>query len=249
VGLRWTNVAILAALVGFVLHNLVEYTLWTPAAAMLFWVAGATVAGQFLPAPSQARGRRRASLAVAAALALFCAGSARAIWRPVYERSCLVRQAAAAWNAGAKSASQDDLAAAVAADRLDGNAPAALASVEATLGRPDEAVAYAQVSFQRSPTPNHATLLTRLLWRDGRRADALQAAVQAVYLDPMDVRLRLEYAAMLVEDGQLAQAAEQVRIIRQIDRSRPADSDLRLTGKELAELDALARRAGLQEHP
>ena len=124
---------------------------------------------------------------------------------------------------------------------------------------PDEAIAYALVSFQRSPTPNHAVLLMRLLWRADKHASALEAGVQAVELDPMDVRLRLEYATMLVNDGRLAQAAQQVRIIRQIDCSRPADSDLRLTGKELAELDALADRAGgirpasprhgLQEHP
>ena len=97
----------------------------------------------------------------------------------MYERTCLVRQAAAAWNAGAKSAAQQDLVAAVAADGLDGNAPAALANMDAMLGRTNEAIAYAQLSLQRSPTPNHATLLMRLFWSAGQRGSAILAAARA----------------------------------------------------------------------
>jgi predicted Zn-dependent protease len=79
--------------------------------------------------------------------------------------------------------------------------------------------------------------------------EALEMAGKAVDLDPKDVRTRLGYAEALLAAGQSEEAARQIRIIRQIDHARPADSDLRLTPKELERLDALDLLARLPTRP
>jgi len=255
----FARIALVAGLAGFVLHNFLTYTLWSPATATVFWIAAGAAAGPAL------RGRRSprmkaiwAPLAVLAVLGVIAAGAW--LWRPVYRRTMLTRAAQRAYALGETARAASHLSQAVAADRLDGMAAADLAELHlraiaalppgAGEGSARQALAFAETAYARSPIARHAILLARALWRaEPSPSRALQMAETAVGLDPMNVRLRREYAEMLLVAGQPEAAAEQLRTIRRIDHARPADSDLRLTPAELAELRRLAERTNRREAP
>jgi len=246
------RIGLIAALIGFVLHNLLEYTLWMPATATLCWVAAAACA-----APGSAQDRRQTPafsaqppgghaarwlIAAAAGAALLLAGEL--LWEPVYQRTLALRAAQQAYSLDQIPQAQQWLQAAVQADPLDGSAASVLARL--LYGHSPAAVQYARAAFQRQPNSGHAAILARVLrLEEAGQSEALEMARKAVDLDPMDVRTRLGYAEALVAAGQPDEAARQIRIIRQIDDARPADSDLRLTPKELERLDALELLASL----
>jgi len=73
-------------LMGFALHNLVSYSLWTPATATVFWILAGAVLSQFAP-PRKTSGRlmRRGLLLASIALLVAC------VWfhlTPTTRRTC-----------------------------------------------------------------------------------------------------------------------------------------------------------------
>ena len=146
----------------------------------------------------------------------------------------------------------DTLKRATEADRYDAFAPAAAARFywSAVLNAPgdtkalDSAKDYATRAWQRQPSTDNALLLARVLFLDEtKQAESLAMAAKAVELDPMDVRIRMDYARLLLDAGKTEEALAQTVIIRDIDQHRPANSDLRLTPEELGQLDVLAGKA------
>ena len=251
-GGRLGRIALGAGLVAFLLHNLVSYTLLSPATATVFWIAAAAMAAPAVAgrAPKLTR-RLSVALAAAAVVALIAAGIW--LWRPVYRRTSQLRLAHAAFLRGGIRATEVHLRAAVAADTLDGLAPGYVATMKLAalwVDRPEvmraviaDGIEFAELTYQRSPRSLSALVLARALWRDPQQRDrALRMGERALEMDPKNIRQRWEYADMLAAAGRLDDALWHTAEVRRIDKTRPADSDFRLTDEELARLDAFERQ-------
>ncbi len=248
----WARIALGAGLAGLALHNLVTYTIFTPAVATVFWLSAGAAAGQaglrVRPLP-----RRLAGAMVAAAVAgLLAAG----VWlyRPVFGRTILSGAAQEAYARGMPDSAAWHLRQAADADPRDAFAPSDLARLYLNVlptARPGQlhdtlknAVEAAELAWGRSRTAMNALWLARALRRwPGGMDRAVEMVETAVGLDPMNVRLRREAAEMLLRAGRFGRALEQIREARRIDSLRPPDSDLRLTPAELERLSQLERRA------
>ncbi len=242
------RIALVAGLAGFALHNLVSYTLWSPATATTFWVAAGAAAGG---AEIRTRQPRRILAVATASLWLLALAAAGVwLWGPVERRSALLRAAQWDYSGDHLVGALANVRAAAATDRADGFAPADLARIyleeveqsPQSLSREDlaEARHYAALAYRRSPTALNAILLARALWVEGAdRPAALDMAKKAVALDPMNHRQRWEYAEMLQAAGRLREAMDQVREIRRIEQALPRDTDLRLTSRELDGIERL----------
>jgi len=244
------RIGLVAGLVGFAAHNLLTYTLWMPATATVFWVAAMASAGG-AAAPARRVGRKT-SAALAGALWIGLIAAGIWLWAPVARRTTHLRAANAAYAAGRFDAAGAHLAAAVDADPLDGFAPGDLARFHmGAAGKTSpEAIRMARLAWRRSPVAVNADLLARAL--GPASAEGLAMSAVAVGLDPMNVRLRWRHAEALLRRGHADEAMGELRAVRRIDAARPADSDLRLTGEELAEIEKLqaaCRRAAAATPP
>jgi len=83
-----SRVAIACGAVGFLVHNMVTYSLWVPATALVFWVAAGAAAGR----AGGPAGRRlpRASWALGVAAVVLVCAAGWMLWRPVYRRDRLM---------------------------------------------------------------------------------------------------------------------------------------------------------------
>lgn len=236
---RYARIAVACGLAGFVLHNLISYSLWMPATATVFWItAGAMAGGAGFVKSRRLPGVIGWPVVVLSVSAVVAAGVW--LWRPVFNRTLHVRAAQTAYSGGQVHLAAEEMKLAIAADPLDAFAPADLARLYAAAGKPEKAVEYADQTRRMSPTAGHIRLLARLLGRrQPRPGRALIVAGRAVSLDPMNMWFRLEYAEMLLSAGQFDAAAWEIQEVRRINRTRPAISDLRLTDEELKKLDLL----------
>jgi tetratricopeptide (TPR) repeat protein len=246
---RAARIALAAGLGGFLLHNLVTYTLFSPAASTVFWVAAAAAV-----APgARVRELRRAKAISAAVAALLIAAVAAAgiwLWWPVQRNDSYVRSAQLAFSTGRPQRAIAQLEAAIDADPLDGLAPGYLARIYLAAlqqGPPEpigqamaaEAVHFATLAYERCPRSSHAILLAEALELGRRRRKAVEMAAKAVQLDPMNGRLRWQYAGMLFRAGSAGAAREQVREVRRLDDALLPESDMRLSAAERAALAEL----------
>ncbi len=233
------RVAVVCGLAGFILHNLVTYTLWMPATATVFWI---TTGAMVSPALAKATaGKMRIPVAILAIAGLVAAGVW--LWRPVQVRTLHVHAAQEAISHGRIASAIENMKLAAEADPLDAFAPAGLAKLYAAGGRPAKAVACAEEAWSRSPTFSNARLLVRALRGiPDHRDEALEMATKAVKLDPMNMWFRLEYAEMLLSAGKSDEVLQQIHEIRRIHHARPTISDLRLTSEELKKLDVMEKR-------
>ncbi|KPK84598.1 MAG: hypothetical protein AMJ81_05160 [Phycisphaerae bacterium SM23_33] len=244
---RYARIALGAGLVGFLVHNLVSYTLFSPGTATIFWIAAAAAAAPAVRPRELPRAKEIPAAAVLALTATLAAGIW--LWRPVLRRSSEVGTAHMAYARGQAGAAIDHLKMAAAADRLDGIPPVYLAQIYSAQARRlppparrqllDLAVQSAELAQQRSPRAPHALLLARLLWRTSDRRRALEMTAWVVQQDPMEARLHWEYASMLYQAGRLDAAWKQLQEARRTDDALPPDSDLRLSPEELKSLAEL----------
>ena len=248
----WARIALGAGLAGLALHNLITYTIFTPAVATVFWLSAGAAAGRADLQVRRLPRRLTGPLAAAAVAGLLAAG----VWlyRPVFRRTVLARAAQKAYSGGRPEPAAWYLRRAAQADPLDAYAPADLARLYLAVlptARPedvhdilDNAVKAAELAWRRSPTAGNALWLARALrhW-PGRMDRAVEMVQTAVGLDPMDVRTRSKAADMLLRAGRFSAALEQIGEARRIDSLRPADSDLRLTPAELDSLRQLEQEA------
>jgi len=262
VGYDVSRITLGCGVAGFALHNMVTFSLWAPAAGLVFWTAGGAVLARSGGGKTRNLSAVRWPLAIAALAGV--AAISCLLWLPVW------RKTLAAESMILRLQSRDIPGAiyfaeqAADADRLDA-VPAAEAARVSSLARDGAGWADGEVSLvrayhwaceaiRRDPADYSCQRLAgRVAWRlRGYRPHAGQSALvhmgRAVQLDPMDIRLRLEYARLLSETARWAECLEQLRRAEQIDRLLLDDSLLHLTADEREEIASLKARAGRQEN-
>ena len=255
------RVAIGCGLAGFLLHNMVSVGLSMPGPATLFWVllgAAMGLADQRQPARA-----RRGRWPIAAIMLAIVVAAGWFVARPTWAKTHAVRRARAAFLAGPSTIAYNLLTEAVQVDRQDATVAAEKARLYLHLAERrrvfqiNHAASAVQATWQaigRCPTRSSYRRLGAKAWgmyaaladpaeQTDARDRATKRWVQSVQRDPMNVRLRIECAAAMLEYGRKAQAAEHLDAAKQIDERRSADSLFRLTADERAILDDLRRRA------
>lgn len=255
------RVCVVAGLAAFVIHNLVEYGLWAPGAAMVFWVtAGACAA--------QGRGGWSLDLRHAAwpvATLLLAAGVAAwgLLGVPVKARLDFTDQAIAQLRAGNPAAALHLTQQAAQADPLDAQAAQDAARLAMTFRPPphrpdaakfyDTAYRWSAEAFRRdSANPATARLAAQValdyaaagLPDAPTRQKAADLLGRAVQLDPAEARLRIQYAALLCDMGQFPQCRFQLTEALAIDAAliRPSQEELTPAERQtIARLQAQAR--------
>ena len=112
------------------------------------------------------------------------------------------------------------------------------------------AIRWADEAVRRDPA-NYAfhRLLGNILWfsdasAEAPRAKALKHIERAVELNPMDMRLRIECAGMLLGAGRGAQSLVHLDHALVVNASLDEFSDVKLTDKELSRIETLRTKAG-----
>ncbi len=249
---RRARVFLAAGTAGFLLHNLVTYSLFSPGTCTAFWIAAAAVAAPALR-PRELPGGKALAIAAAGAAVAGTIAAGTWLWRPVKDRSEHVRAANFAYGRMQFPRAAAELEAAIDADKLDGipafylhkmymawSAHARPSVRDAYLAR---AVRFAELAYERSPTPACARSLAQALDMQGAEPHrALEMAATAVRDDPMNASVRWEAAEMLFRAGRLQEAAAHLRRIRRIEAALPAESDMSLSPRQLEDLDRLAEQ-------
>ncbi|MBS3733354.1 MAG: O-antigen ligase family protein [Phycisphaerae bacterium] len=252
---RAVRITLGCGLAAFVLHNMVTFSLWTPAAATAFWCGTGA-----LLARTRCRPWRLDVLARPKALAAG-AGLVAAVallWLPVWRRVRHTEAAVQALASGRTAAAADHAVRAAKADSLDPVAAGDAARVLLASGRCNAAISWSEDTCGRDPkNAAHRQLAASITRRcapriEGDRAHTLlnEAANhmrEAVRRNPRDARLRLEYADVLAAIGAWDACGEQLAAAERIDAvRRRMDSGFRLTPTDRTKLKAL--RKTLQAH-
>ena len=244
------RVVLICGLGGFLLHNMITFSLWTPATALVFWTAaGACLAGTAARQWDLSRLRWPAAVAaVAAAVA-----AAVLLVRPVYTRSRLTEQILR--SSGTLSGKADLAVRAAQADTLDpiaaDDAARMLSAAAYTKSaNTDQCLAqaerWARAAIARDPAgPGHYRLAAEIAARRDI-AKAVELMRQAMQRNGQDSRLRLQYAEMLMDAARPGECLRQLRSAEQIDatlRSRFPDSVQLLSPRERQVVEALRAHA------
>jgi len=244
------RVAASTGLVAFALHNMVTFSLWVPTTALVFWtLAGACFARSGLKVKTFTVARWPvAILGVAVTIA-----AAWFVWRPVAVRTGLSEMARTSESVKYRFLASD-------ADPLDADAAADVARAFYS-GDPAEAAGvfgtvsgyeYALEAIRRDPD-NYAyhrlaaeiarQLAPRNLPDGPTVSDAIGHMLRAVQLNPMDARLRIDYAEMLAEAGMPADALNQADAAEVIDLQLLSESVKKLNHEENRRLESLRSAA------
>jgi len=240
-----------AGLFGFVVHNLVTFSLWTPGAALAFWLAAGALLGQ---APSRSRRLLRLHWPTALAAGGGVAACVVLLWWPVVNKTALTLRATEALRTGAGLRAVALATRAAEADPLDPVIAADLAKLEfAATGD----TRWDQQAARRDPAnPSWGQLRAQIAFERSARtqdpkaiADATRAIERAVELDPTNARLRMQAARILLASGRPQDAAAQIDRARHIDAAHYPESTFRLTPAEREELAELRREAEAAAEP
>ena len=252
------KICLVAGLAAFVLHNAVTFSMWMPGASIVFWVLGGVCLSQSPGGRAVRVVRWRwpaaglAAAGAATAAILFCP--------PVIGAHRLTTAMTARVGAGDPAGAMRFAEGAALADPSSTTVAidAAVVAAHAAAKAPSRAERLrldararhwaAQAVMRDEMSPEAHAVAGRTLFRPGGTGSqwrrALEHFKRAVELDPMNMRLRLLRATGLQEAGDGQAALEQLREIRRINDSLPADSDVRLTEAEMKRLADLARLAG-----
>lgn len=223
---RWARIALAAGVLGFVLHNLLTHSLWSPGTATIFWIAaGAAVAGGLGPMEESVRaGRLAGALAGLATVGLVIALAA--VLAPVAMQRPYVRAASIALSRQNYPLAAAKLQQAADVDPLDALAPADLARLYwtgQTGGSISDCLASAagaaESAWRRSPTAGNTRLLAQILyhqarpweltcaWRDHRAySQELQAKLQRQWDQKKDPAVACQLAQSLAAQDMNEQA-------------------------------------------
>ncbi len=228
------RVALACGLGGFALHNLSDFALFQPGAAMVFWLAAgvvlAAVPGRVWHLPREASAMLAAVLTGVTILVLVLVAG------PVYRKSHAIRQAALALSGSDLQAANRWLERATAADPLDPAPPASLAQLRlhaARLAPPATRATLLEAAAQAARTahardPLQLANLERLVQLGAYDLDPTLLAAQwtapppdlqaqrrevriALQARPGDPRLLNRSAQLAYQAGDWAQAIEQLR--------------------------------------
>jgi tetratricopeptide (TPR) repeat protein len=253
------RLALGAAVAGFVLHNLVTFSLWMPGPATLFWVAAGVCLAGGPGARAIVSKTMRWPVAIASIVTLGLV--IVALGGPVFARYSASKALAKRIEAGDLPGAARLARTLAAADPLDPRAAedaakvlAHAASIASSPPRrrefAEQAVEMAREAIDRDPASfGPHRLAGDIRWHTAERGspqrrEALDHMAQAVERDPMDARLRVDYARMLLLEGRREACREQLTEALRIDaslprRGRPEGSPMQLTPAELAEVARL----------
>ena len=250
------RVLLVCGLAGFVLHNAVTFSMWMPGAATVFWVLGGLCLSQ---APAGRPLRLVRARWPAALVAVVLIAAVALLQCPPAVRAYLhARDLAAAVRAGNLPAALAPAGRAAEADPSSAMAAvdAAMVAAHAAANAPSEHQArtlgrarhWARQAVLRDETNAEAhkvagTTLFRPRGTGQQWRDSLGHFERATELDPMNMRLRLTYAWYLLKADRHQACVGQLRRVRDIDRSLPEESMMRLTDAENSYLDELLESA------
>ncbi len=242
-GNSWYRLGLACATAGFLLHNMVTFSLWTPGTAMVFFVCCGAVLGQ-VPSHRWSLTSIRWAGVVLGLVAVALAGWW--FWKPVYTRTLLsermrrqirkgaITDAIRFAEQSAQSDSLDPLSAIEAADLIRWTAPRADKAL--LHNRMEQAYRWAQVGIQRDPeNPSHhhrAAMIAwylsspdeyRYRWVRGignieKREEELQKKLN---MNPSDTLLLSDLAAIAYAKGDYREAARLCKLALRYDTNSP----------------------------
>ncbi len=240
-----SRIALACGLGGFVLHNMVEFGIWTPGTALLFWTsAGACLAQGSRPAkPAESKTLKfirwpaaACGLAGVVLLLVF-------VYRPVAERFLDMEKTAEAARVGDFALALEYSSAAADADRLDPIAAADTAKLAMMVPPADKMVKlgldYAKTAIARDPAEAGHYILAARIAAQIEPGSELGYFADAVSRDPQNMSNRLEYAARLAAAGRKAECLEQLDAIERIDAALLPESLLHLNDEQRAKINEL----------
>ncbi len=256
--MRPLRIALAAGCIGFFLHNMVSFSFWTPATAMVFWVmAGACLAqGQIGKETTIKRLRWLAAdggiLAVVAATGF--------LLLPVAVRQKHTEAMIHALERKNPADAVTSARAAACADLLDPVSASDTAKLLAAIGSPApgqgeshlrEAYIWAQQAIKRDSAQAvyrlHAANIAlevgsreKSPWHVQR---AMQHMAEAIERNPNDARLRRDYARMLLKISRYRECLEQLTAAEQLEAHLFPESTERFTLKEVREIEAMRQQA------
>jgi O-antigen ligase len=254
---RNTRIFLAAGAAGFLVHNLVEGSLFVPAAATAFFIAAGACLGQGGAGKIHDAGKY-CWFAVACGLAAIVLAAAVCV--PAWRKATLVDDAVEQFSRGRADAGMEYFRRAVDADAWDSLVAADAAEIAEALSIRDgesggeflaQANQLSREALRRDPaSPEYWRQSARILLRmAGRTAspavtdEILLRMGMAVGLDPQNLRWRVEYAGMLLAANHPIQALHQAELARKINAQLNPESVQRLTPPELSGLEQLEIRA------
>jgi len=239
------RVALAAGLCALVLHNMVTFSLWVPGTALAFWIIAGTCAAQ---TAGESWSFRLMRWPVALAAVLGVAAAAAGVCGPVLAGGMLTERAINALRDGNAPAAVELAEQGAFVDPLDGRSAARAAKFLAySPGRsvpPDRlisAYAWAAEAIRRHPArwayqALAGRLAEELAQLTGPAAfdpkTALSHMAKAVELNPMDMRLRIDYAQMLLHYGRGRECLRQLAAAEYIDAELSVGSVMKLQAGE-----------------
>jgi O-antigen ligase len=251
-GGRITRVVLACGLAGFVAHNTVSFSLWTPGAAIAFWLGAGAVISMTRPAAANLARFRWAAVGCSAAglVAVIVL-----LWQPVAARSWATEKTVDSLIAGDASSALAWAEKAADCDPLDHVAAADVAGLLHRGGRKEylaKARHWAARAIQRAPqTSSNHLLAANIAWTSGSRGpEWLGHMTNAIQRDPQSISMRIRFAERLVSSGMGKRAGEQLRAVKAINNALAPDSIFRLSQAKLARVEALKNYAAeLERRP
>jgi len=248
---RWARIALACGLGGFVLHNMVTYSLWAPATGLAFWVAAGASLGASQRGP--VRPVRSAGKALAVLLVLGTILCLIVLVRPVIDRTSFAKRAFHAVADDPRAVAMY-AACAAQADPLDAVSAADAAMAFRYVAGPgrrtddlQQALWWAQRAIRRDPA-NYAYWqlagsIAADLGRSGGPDGSLHYLARAVQLNPQGMRIRIAYAEQLLAAGRAGECVEQIEAALATNAALVPNSVERLRARQLRRAMQLKQRA------
>ncbi|MCD6378198.1 MAG: O-antigen ligase family protein [Planctomycetes bacterium] len=189
---RFIPIVIICGLAGFLLHNLITFSLWMPATATVFWITSSALLwrGKIVHAS------RQITLPTILIVTLVVVVAGHYLFWPVLMKNYYYRKSQTAYSTGRFDDAVGLLSRAVNADDFDGISAADLAKMYASRMQWRQAHHYARIAWMRCPTANHAHFLAKTIYSQAGKPTkpVLEMYAKAITLDPMNMRFRYEYA-------------------------------------------------------
>ncbi len=237
-----SRIALACGLGGFVLHNMVEFSIWTPGTALLFWAsAGACLAQGYRDRPAEPKIfkfiRWPAAVCALAGFVLLLAFA----YVPVAARFTDMEEAAEAAKVGDFAMAMRHSSAAAKADELDPITAADTARLAIMVPSFDKrtrdsllrlGLDYAGIAIARDPADADNYMLAAKIAERIAPGSELQYLADAISCDPQSMQNRLEYAERLAAAGRKAECLAQLDAIERIDAALLPESLQHLTSEE-----------------
>ena len=246
----WVLWAMLAGLAVFLIHNLIDFSMFETGEMMLFMVIGGAVLGARSPSAVGARKRTPIAITAFAGLLVLWIISSIYVAVPLVQAEGRAHAGDLAFRQGLKShsasdfrlAAEDYQAAFVTAPAKDPDYPTRAARALMYVPGADGAVRANLVNAIEANPNDPNNYLSRCAYNVHEHPDEHDAIRhdydRALELNPNDIDTRLEYARLLDDWGDHAQAAEQYRAALKTNDGFDPTEPKRLSDARLKEINA-----------